>query len=198
MNEIEVSPEFIEDSRKLCQTMSNPRRGGRYSKQESEVRRNEVYRLHFDYGYSARKIAQLMKVNKNTINEDVKYWYSKIVSNCTYILDPAHSVVITLERFESQRSRLREELDKVQDFNERILIERLICDIDSRIIQIYQKLSESSYRIQKSSIDFVNKHLEKCKIDDRFMTFASTISVSNKTYQKIRTLLNKEREGDSK
>ena len=47
---------------------------GPYTKQELENRRNEVYRLHFEYRYSVRKIAELMKINRNTINGDIKHW----------------------------------------------------------------------------------------------------------------------------
>jgi len=40
--------------------------GGPYSKDEREKRQNEVFRLHFEFGYSAVKIADLMKINRNT------------------------------------------------------------------------------------------------------------------------------------
>lgn len=36
-----------------------------YSKQELEKRRNEVYRLHFEYWYLARKIANSKPSKKN-------------------------------------------------------------------------------------------------------------------------------------
>lgn len=39
-------------------------------------RQNEVYRLHFKRGYSAVKISEMMKINRNTINKDITYWYS--------------------------------------------------------------------------------------------------------------------------
>ena len=77
MSEIsDISSEFIEES-KLCQTMPKSRKSGRHTKNEIETRRSEVYRLHFEYGYSARKISELMKINRNTINGDVSFWYSK-------------------------------------------------------------------------------------------------------------------------
>jgi len=40
--------------------VAQEKKGGPYSKDEREKRQNEVFRLHFEYGYSATKIADLM------------------------------------------------------------------------------------------------------------------------------------------
>ena len=53
--------------------VQNEKDGGPYTKDERTKRQNEVARLHFEYGYSAVKIAEMMKVNRNTINSDIKY-----------------------------------------------------------------------------------------------------------------------------
>lgn len=58
--------------------IQNEKDGGPYTKDERTKRQNEVARLHFEYGYSAVKIAEMMKVNRNTINSDIKYLYSEI------------------------------------------------------------------------------------------------------------------------
>lgn len=57
------------------------KKGGPYTKQEKEDRQNEVYRLHFEYGSSAVKIAEMLNVNRNTINEDIKYLYSILLED---------------------------------------------------------------------------------------------------------------------
>jgi hypothetical protein len=41
-------------------------------------RRSKVYNLHFEKGHSAVRIAEMNNVNRNTINEDIKYWYAQI------------------------------------------------------------------------------------------------------------------------
>lgn len=69
-----IPGEFL--SEQLCQTM--PKKGGPYSQQSKKTRRGEVFKLHFDYGYSARKIAELMKINRNTINSDIGFLYSQL------------------------------------------------------------------------------------------------------------------------
>jgi len=51
---------------------SKNKKGGPYSKKDRDSRIDEVCRLHFEYGYSAKKISELMKVNRNTINSDIK------------------------------------------------------------------------------------------------------------------------------
>jgi len=75
----QITSDFLDENEKLCQTKPKSKKGGPYSKEQKEKRRNEVYRLHFDYGYSARKIAELMKINRNTINGDIDHWYSRII-----------------------------------------------------------------------------------------------------------------------
>ena len=48
----EISPEFIiENKNNLGQFMPKSHKRGPYSKQELEKRRNEIYQLHFEYGY---------------------------------------------------------------------------------------------------------------------------------------------------
>ena len=113
---LDVSQEFIE-SGKLLQSNSM-KRGGPYSKDEKLKRQDEVYKLHFEYRYSARKISELMKINRNTINSDIDYWYAKICANSN-IIDPEESIAINIQKFEIQQSRLRENLDSAENFQQR-------------------------------------------------------------------------------
>ena len=46
--------------------------GGPYTKQEQQIRRDKVFELHFEQGYSALKIAKILDVNRNTINKDIE------------------------------------------------------------------------------------------------------------------------------
>ena len=194
MNEdLNVPQEFIEeDKANLGQFMPKSRRRGPYSKKDKEARRNEVYRLHFEYGYSARKIADLMKVDRNTINGDLDYWYSKILKNMD-IVNPEYSVIITLERMEIQRTRLREQLDKIKNNPERIAIERLIYDVDSKILHTFLKLTASAFRTHKLATEWLNDQMAKNNMNNRNLTFFDTIAVSKKAYQRIRRIINEDR-----
>ena len=68
----EMTEEFFTENKNHFQKINlQKKKGGPYSKHDRDARRNEVYKLHFEYGYSARKIADLMKVNRNTVNGDI-------------------------------------------------------------------------------------------------------------------------------
>ena len=187
---IDISSDFIESGKSLKKTTK--KRGGPYSKDEKIKRQNEVYRLHFEYGYSARKISELMKINRNTINDDIFFWYNKIVSS-SEILDPENSIIVSIQRFNVQRSRLREDLDKVENFQQKHAIERMIFDIDSKILNTQLRLESSVKRIHKLGIDHLNDWLKKNKSSDRYMTYFDTISVSEKAKQRISKIIKEDK-----
>jgi len=192
-NELNVFDDFIETNKKF-KSDTRRKKGGPYTKQEIIDRKNEVYRLHFEYGYSARKIADLMKVNRNTINGDIDYWYSKIVDN-TNMIDPLCATMVNLQRLDIQRSRLREQLDKTETFQEKLALERLILEIDSRILNTHNKLTNSSRNLINYSTEKMNDWLKKNKKDNRFLTMFAGISVSEKAQEKIRKIIKQDRLG---
>jgi len=185
-SKFEISQEFIESGKSL--QSNSKKRGGRYTKDETLKRQNEVHRLHFEYGYSARKISELMKINRNTINGDVDYWYAKIHANSNNI-DPEPSIVFSIQRFNVQRSRLRENLDKAENFQQRHAIEKMIFDIDCKIVYTQIKLANSMTRVYKLSMGFVNDWLKENGTDTRYMTYFDTITVSKKANQKISKII---------
>ena len=188
----QVTSDFLDENEKLCQTMPNSKKGGPYSKNERDFRRKEVYRLHFDYGYSARKIAELMKINRNTVNGDIDYWYSKIIKN-NNIFNPEFAIIVTLQRLEIQRSRLREQLDKTGQFQEKLALERLMYEIDSKISYTHNKLCESTQKVWDLSINHLNRWMKDNKKTERFMTSFDKISVSDKAKEKINKIINEDK-----
>ncbi|MGI0048744.1 MAG: hypothetical protein ACREAW_04315, partial [Nitrososphaera sp.] len=63
----DIDPEFINESSKT--NLVKPRKKfAPYTKAERLKRRKEVYRLHFELGVPAIRIADMMNVDKNTIN----------------------------------------------------------------------------------------------------------------------------------
>ncbi len=186
-SEFDISSEFIESGKQ-----SHTKKGGSYTKDEKLTRQNEVYRLHFEYGYSARKISELMKINRNTINGDIDNWYSKILNNSN-ITDPEFTVVVNIQRFDIQRSRLRENLDKAENFQQRHAIEKMIFDIDCKIINTHMKLANSMKRIQKLGVGYLNDWLKDNGKDNRYLTFFDTIAVSEKAKQRISKIIKDDR-----
>jgi len=137
------------------------KKGGPYTKKQQEKRRNEVYSLHFEFGYPAQKIAGILKVNRNTVNSDINFCYSQLALDWEN-RDGKKLIVKQLERFELQRSRLYEELEKCNVLSEKITVEKLILDIDQKISQIVTKLL-LNYR-DNFSISDKNKESKEDKI----------------------------------
>jgi hypothetical protein len=188
-NVFTVSKEFMEEN-KLVQT--GPKKGGPYSTKDKIVRRNEVYKLHFDYGYSARKIADLMKINRKTIDNDIKFLYSKIMDKWGYP-DPEEWLLVNMENLEAQKVRVREELEGAKDAQLRVSLERLLLDIESRRIDLEFKLCNSIQRVHRRSTDIINKWLEKRKEKTRYINFWDTIRVTPKGEHKIKSILKQEK-----
>ncbi len=112
--------------------------GGPYTKEEQEIRRNKVFELYFEKGYSAVKIADIIGVNRNTANKDIQYWYSEFresehLSNKDWFNKQ-------LRRLEFQRVRLQEELEKEITLKERMQIENGISKIDITIASLVVKI----------------------------------------------------------
>jgi len=190
-NEFNISDDFIETNKKF-KPNTRRKKGGPYTKQEIIDRKNEVYRLHFDYGYSARKIADMMNVNRNTINGDIDYWYSKIVVY-TKMIDPSDAIMINLQRLDIQRSRLREQLDKAETFQEKLALEHFILEIDSKILNTHIKLTNSTRRLFDLSTERLNDFMKENKKDGRFLTLFDRISVSKKAREKIGKIIKQDR-----
>jgi len=185
----QVSKEFLNENQK-CKSKSKSRikKGGPYSKTDRQARRTEVYRLHFGYGYSALKISKLMKINRNTINGDIQYWYQKTLKNWKDS-GPELFVIRNIERLELQRTRLVEQIEKAKNFQEKFAIERMILSVESRILQTQLKLSNSIEKIHKLSVTWLNEWMKKNKNRDRYLSYGDIMKVSDKKYEKINHIL---------
>ena len=116
------------------------RNGGPYTKKEQESRRSKVYNLHFEKGQSAVRIAEMINANRNTVNEDIKYWYSQIASDFESNNLPGLWALKQHNRLENQHGRLVSELEKQEKLKDKILLERMILDVDSKISELAQKI----------------------------------------------------------
>ncbi len=115
------------------------KKGGRYTKKEQEQRKIEVYHLHFEQNKSALKIAELLEVNRNTINEDIHYWHQQLAGEFQ-AQDLTAKMTKQIQRMEIQRDRLLDDLEEADSLDERIRIERFISDIDNRLTQLFSKM----------------------------------------------------------
>ena len=123
----------------MTMQITNQKKGGPYTKAQQEKRRNQVYEMHFKLGYSAIKIAEDLSINRNTINEDIKNWYSEI--SLQFGIDNLGKTMLRqFERFEIQRRRIINELGKQTDFEKNVRLEKFLFELDQKIAQIVSKM----------------------------------------------------------
>jgi len=192
MSNLEISEEFIQENKNdLGQFMPKSHNRGPYSKQQLEKRRNEIYRYHFEYGYSARKISELMNISRNTINGDIKHWYSKITKSND--IQPESAIYLTLERLDIQRTRIREYLDQAKTISEKITIEKSILEIDSKISQINEKLHYSSHRMLSYVVESLNHHFEQKNDSTRYVGIHEKLAVTKDSKTKIDKIISEDK-----
>jgi len=110
------------------------RKGGPQTEFQRNQRLNQVCRLYFEYGYSAVKIAEMLNVNRNTVNSDIKDLHSTFQNNWenTSTVSILQNHVFSLM---AQKSRLREVLDAAKNLSEKLSIEKMILQVESRLHQ---------------------------------------------------------------
>ena len=121
------------------------KKGGPYTKEKQGKRRNQVYELHVEKGYSGRKIADMLKINRNTINDDIQFLYTESGKALPEITGSL--IVKLLERLEGQHARLQEELEKQEDFQKRIAIEKMLLAVNGKIAQVSVKCSTNNWDV---------------------------------------------------
>jgi len=171
--------------------MVQEKKGGPYTKDEKRERRDEVHRLHIEYCFSARKISKMMNICRDTINADIDYWYSELAS--TNVIDPEFSILVGIERFNAQRSKLYEERDKAENFKQKQALDKMIFDIGCKIIDTQMKLANSKKRIHDEGVEQLNTWLKDNGKDKRYLTYSDVISASTKVRNKIVDLIVEDR-----
>ena len=116
------------------------KQGGPYTKNEQDERRNKVYSMYFEKGFSAIKIASELGVNRNTINQDIKFLRSDITKKDQ--IKPAIWLLEQKEHLEQQKDRLIELLEITKDFEQRLRVEKIILDIESKITNLVIKMTD--------------------------------------------------------
>ncbi len=123
------------------QTIQVAKKGGPYTKAQQEKRRKQVYEMHFEKGCSAVNIAAKLGINRNTVNDDIKYWYSEIALQLGQ--DNLGGVFLRqIERMEIQRKRLLDELEKQTDFDARLRLEKLLFEIEHKVATLVSKIAD--------------------------------------------------------
>jgi hypothetical protein len=162
-----------------------------FTRAQRKERRDEVYRLHFENGMPATRIAQLMKVDRNTINNDLNILYKKAIKD--YNSDMTFDDIIEkqLLRLETQRDRLLLDLCDAKDINSKITIERLIADIDFKVIGLMERLNQNLAQHWDTIVEHVNKIAEKENLKIRYTNLYELYRISIDTRQDLDKLREK-------
>ena len=187
---LQVPREFLAEE-ELGQTMpksKKKRNGGPYPLQAKKKRRDEVFRLHFDYGYSARKIADMLKINRNTINSDIAYCYSGLQreDSMMTIQDWVNKMIY---RLETKRVRIMEKLDKAVELQEFLLLEKMLYEVDAKIVQVVMKMQTTEQMTYDRTISMLNDWLEEHGYRERYVLWGQTLKVTSDTSNRITQMI---------
>ena len=162
-----------------------------FTRADRRERRNEVYKLHFEHGMPATRIAILMKVDRNTINNDLKILYNKAVRDYNSDLTFDEVIEKQLLRLETQRDRLCLYLCDTNDINSKITIERMITDIDFKVIGVIDKMNQNIVQHWNAVMEQVNKIAEKENLKVRFTSLFELYRISIDTREDLDKLREK-------
>jgi hypothetical protein len=171
-----------------------PRQKNKYSpftRAQRKERRDEVYRLHFDNGMPATRIAELMKVDRNTINNDLKILYKKAMKDYNSDLSSNDIIEKQLLRLETQRDRLCLYLCDIKDINSKIAIERQIADIDFKVIGLMERMNQNIIQHSNAVIQHVNKIAKDENLKTRYTSLFELYRISIDTRQDLDKLKEK-------
>jgi DNA-binding CsgD family transcriptional regulator len=162
-----------------------------FTRAQRKDRREEVYKLHFEHGMPATRIAELMKVDKNTINNDLKILYRKTMRD--YYLDSTLDDIIykQLLRLETQRDRLGLYLSDAKEINNKMTIERLLSDIDFKVLGIIDKIRQNTEEHYNEVMKHINNIAEEEGLKMRFTTLFQLRKISIDTRQDLDKLVEK-------
>jgi hypothetical protein len=179
-----INQEFIEENIKNKHDLVRPRQNHKqkfapFTRSQRRKRRAEVYKLHFEHGVPATRIAEIMKVDRNTINNDLKILYRQSLNDYNpKELSLDDILQKQLVRLETQRDRLSLYLCDAEDVSSKIAIERLIADIDFKLIGAIEKLNHNIERFWEQIIKQLNKIAENEKIDTRYTSLFELRKIS--------------------
>ena len=182
--DFEINQEFIEENKKINLNLVRHRQDSRhkfapFTKSQRRKRRMEVYKLHFEHGVPATRIAQMMKVDRNTINNDLKILYREALADYSpEDMNLDDILQKQLLRLETQRDRLGLYLCDAKDINNKIAIERLIADIDFKLIGAIEKIRHNESRFWDEMIKRINKVAEIKKLDLRYTSLFELHKIS--------------------
>lgn len=176
---LDINPEFIEENKKIT-NLGKPKQKQRLrNKSEIAKRRKEIYRLHFENGLPASAIADHMRVPRNTINNDILVLYRDLQKDSAKI-DFNNLYDKQMLRLELQRTRLMSYLEKEQDLERKLGIERQLADIDVKLLSLAAKVEYSAVSFWNEVSKKYNQIADEKKDGHRVTTLLELVKISTK------------------
>ena len=118
--------------------MINTKRGGPYSKKEQQERRDAVGEMFYAKGMSIQQISKELRVNRNTISDDLKIIKKETASN--YNLDIIRDHCIEqIESLKAQKNRLIKMLDGL-GLDAALKVEKMILEVSLKIVHMISEI----------------------------------------------------------
>ncbi len=154
------------------------KKGGPYTLIEQIERKLQVHHLHYEEKKSALQIAKILNVNRNTVNNDIKFWYQQLEDHPNGI-DIVSKMIEQIHRMEKQRNRLESYLENAQTLDDKIKLEKQISEADIRLVQFFSKSLHSGKDSLGSPIDVEYISEEEMKNLVRSLVAADSSSGGN-------------------
>ena len=144
----------------LAEISKMKKRGGPYPLKDRTERRNKVFHMYVEKGYSAARIAKELDVQRNTINSDIRECCLNLVEELPK--NEVGSIFLSqLHALRYQKTRLIDKSEREIDPKTELMYDRMIIDIDHKIAQMILKMMTSKNGIL-SSVE-LKKRLENEK-----------------------------------
>jgi len=192
--DLEIDKAYIDGNKKINLVKhghNHKHRFAPFTRADRRERRDQVYKLHFEHGMPATRIAILMKVDRNTINNDLKILYNK--AGRDYNSDMSFDDIIEkqLLRLETQRDRLGIYLCDTNNINSKITIERMIADIDFKVIGVMERLNQNIVQHWETVIEHVNQIAKNENLKSRYTSLFELYRISIDSRQDLDKLKEK-------
>jgi hypothetical protein len=132
-----------------------------------------------------------MKVDRNTISNDLKILYKKAMRDHNSVMTYDDVIEKQLLRLETQRDRLCLYLCDIKDINSKIAIERQIADIDFKVIGLMERMNQNIIQHSNAVIQHVNKIAKDENLKTRYTSLFELYRISIDSRQDLDKLKEK-------
>jgi hypothetical protein len=163
-----------------------------YTKSQRNKRRQEVYRLHFEVGISARKIAGIMRIDKNTVNSDIQLLYKELGKTGNEVLPFSSFFERQMTRLSSLRDDLIEYRNSTTDIDAKRALTAQMADLDLRMLRAAERIENSDVIVWQKVAHHVNAVAEKQKLNYQTTGIFDLLKVTPEGRKAILKIMKKE------